>query len=139
MLIDTGGLKNYDIATKKIIPYLHYLGYRRIDIVVITHNDFDHYGALESLNHNIIVKKIVDDSFMKHIEIGTLSFDNLNIFADDYDNENDKSIVLYGNICNLDMIFMGDASMAVEKNIINLLIFFLIRIFAAVYILKTPI
>ena len=53
MLIDTGGLTYYDIASKKIMPYLEYHGIKKIDTIVITHDDFDHCGALDSLNSQI--------------------------------------------------------------------------------------
>ena len=35
------------------MPYLNYHGIRKIDIVVITHEDYDHCGALEELKNYI--------------------------------------------------------------------------------------
>lgn len=46
ILIDTGGLKNTDVATKRIIPYLESQGVFSLDAVFISHQDFDHCGAL---------------------------------------------------------------------------------------------
>ena len=57
ILIDTGGNINYDYATKVIIPYLKANGIRKLDYVLISHNDYDHNGALESLINNIMLIK----------------------------------------------------------------------------------
>ena len=119
MLIDTGGLQNYDIASKKIIPYLEYQGIRKIDKIVITHHDYDHYGALESLKTLIKIEKIIEDCNVASVSIGKISFTNLNIYTDLATNENDCSIVLYGNIGGYNYLFTGDASNKIEKLIIN--------------------
>lgn len=119
MLIDTGGIINYDIASKKIMPYLNYHGIRKIDIVVTTHDDYDHCGALESLSKQIKIDKIIKDPYLKEIKLGKIRLTNLNKYFDDYSSENDKSIVLYGNICNQNFIFTGDISKDIEKKIID--------------------
>ena len=48
-LIDTGGNREYDIASHNVIPFLKSQGVPCIDRVYISHHDYDHYGALESL------------------------------------------------------------------------------------------
>ena len=117
MMIDTGGLTNYDIANKKIIPYLEYHGIKHIDIIVITHDDFDHCGALEELNKQIEIKEIIRDPYVENIEIGKLNFTNLNKYFDDKSSKNDSSIVLYGNVCSYDFLFTGDISKEIELQI----------------------
>ncbi len=119
MLIDTGGLLNYDIAQKKILPYLHFHGIREIDMVVITHDDYDHCGALQVLKENIKIHQIIKDPSIENIKLGKLSFTNLNHYASSFDNENDQSIVLYGNICSLNFLFTGDISYKIEEKIIE--------------------
>lgn len=119
LLIDTGGLKNYDIASKKIMPYLNYHGIRKIDIVVITHNDYDHNGALESLKKQIEIKEIISDYNIDTINLGKITLTNINHYATSDSEDNDKSIVLYGNICSLNFLFTGDMSKKIEKQIIN--------------------
>ena len=49
MLIDTGGLQYMDIATESLIPYLKKQRIYNIDLVITTHDDYDHCGALDSL------------------------------------------------------------------------------------------
>lgn len=119
MLIDTGGIQNYDIASKKIIPYLEYYGIKQIDLVVISHDDYDHNGALPSLKKQFIVKKVIDNPNIKKISLGSLTLMNLNSFANLYSDSNNQSIVLYGNIAHLNFLFTGDIDQSVEKNIIQ--------------------
>lgn len=118
MLIDTGGLTYYDIAEKKIMPYLNFHGIRQIDLVVITHDDYDHNGALESLKEKIPIKKIVN-YYVDNVELGKINLTNLNVFGDNFSNTNDKSIVLYGNVCGKNFLFTGDISKDVEQLIIS--------------------
>ena len=119
MLIDTGGSTRYDIASKKIIPYLRYYGIRDIDIIVITHDDYDHNGALQSLTNQIKVDKIIDDNNINNVSVGKIHLQNINIFYDEFTDKNDKSIVLYGNIGGLNYLFTGDISKKVENKLIK--------------------
>ena len=80
MLIDTGGLSNYDIASKKIMPYLNYHGIRKIDIVVITHEDYDHCGALESLSKQIQIDQVIKDPSVKEVTLGKITLTNIKIY-----------------------------------------------------------
>ena len=114
VLLDTGGSKYYDIAKSKIIPYLKSYGINKIRKVIITHDDFDHNGALDSLKNNFIVGEILT-SHKEYFRIGERKFLNLN---DGGIGDNDSSIVLYGSYCGLKMIFMGDAGFIVEENIL---------------------
>ena len=118
MLIDTGGLLYYDVATNKIIPYLHNHGIRKVDVVVISHDDYDHNGALDSLKKQIKIDKIIHGK-VDTVNMGKIKLKNLNIYYDDYSSENDQSIVLYGEICGYNFLFTGDISSEVEKRIVK--------------------
>lgn len=117
IMIDTGGLLNYDIANKKIIPYLNYQGIRKIDVLVLTHNDYDHIGASEELIKQIKVNQIIDDNSTKEFSVGKLTFTNLNTY-EGYD-DNDSSITLYTDISGVKFLFTGDISKNIEKQIIK--------------------
>ena len=119
MLIDTGGSINYDIASKKIIPYLKYQGIKKIDLIVISHDDFDHNGALNSLKSQIEVRSIIDNYDVKKVVLGKLEFSNLNKYCKEYNDKNDNSIVLYGKIDNINYLFTGDISKEVELKILK--------------------
>ena len=118
MLVDTGGLLNYDLAEKKIVPYLHYQGIRKIDKVVITHDDMDHCYALNSLVNLMPIDEIIRDNSIEYVELGSIHLDNLNVNAN-YAAKNDNSIVLYGKIANHNIAIMGDAPSMIEKKIIE--------------------
>ena len=49
ILIDTGGLRNKDLAALTLVPYLRSVGVFKLDHVFISHDDFDHSGAYQSL------------------------------------------------------------------------------------------
>ena len=118
MMIDTGGIKNYDIASKKIIHYLEYYGIKQIDLLVLSHDDYDHNGAYPSLKKQFIIKKVIDNPFVKEVKLGSISLKNINQFSHLYADSNNQSIVLYGKIANLNFLFTGDIDKTVEQKII---------------------
>lgn len=116
VLVDTGGSKYKDIALKEIIPFLESKGINRIRNVILTHDDYDHVGALKSLRDNFIVDSVIDTSYVEEIIIGNKIFKNLNISEH---RDNDGSIVLYGEYAGYDLLLMGDASISIEKEILK--------------------
>ncbi len=119
ILIDTGGLTYTDVATNNLIPYLKSKRIYSVDAVLITHKDFDHYGALDSLKRNFKVKNVYDYNSIFPLTVGSITFDNLNIYKDQAKEENDKSLVLYSEIKNNKFLFMGDAPKSIEKRILD--------------------
>ena len=116
VLIDTGGSKNYDVSNNKIIPFLKKQGINRIEKIIISHDDYDHNGAKDSLIENFSVVEIVEDSSIREIYIGGKKFINLNMSDN---NDNDSSMVLYGEYGGVKYLFTGDISSKVEKKIID--------------------
>ena len=55
VLVDGGGSQFYDVAAKKLLPYLHYRGIRHLDMIINTHPDIDHEKGLESVADQIDV------------------------------------------------------------------------------------
>ena len=118
-LIDTGGLTYMDIANDVLVPYLKKKRIYKIDMVFITHYDYDHYGALEDLQKTYKVNQIYDYSSSFPVKMGDVTFNNYNYYGEDRSEENDKSLVLGFNILNKDFLVMGDAPTYVEKKIIE--------------------
>jgi competence protein ComEC len=116
VLVDTGGSNYKDIAATEIIPFLESKGVNKISKVILTHDDFDHSGALESLKNNFYVGDVVDSSLVKDIRIGNKIFINLNISEK---RDNDGSIVLYGEYAGYNLLLMGDASKEIESKIMD--------------------
>ena len=134
ILIDTGFNNN------KIVPYLKSLGKDKINYLILTHGDNDHMGySLELINNikvdniifncgsfNELESKLIDNiknkninyySCIEELNINNIKFMFLNTKI--YDNENDNSSVIYFNYSNYNFLFMGDASVNREKDILN--------------------
>lgn len=117
ILIDTGGNKDFDLATKTIIPYLKSIGIHRLDFVYISHGDFDHCGALESLQDNFHVGKVIED-YEEYREIGMAKVRMLkpeHVYTD----INDQSLIMEVELMDCSLLFMGDASAEVENDLKN--------------------
>ncbi len=146
-LIDSGGITsygdnqyNYTISKNKIIPYLKSNGIRKIDNLVITHGDFDHMGEAKYLVDNFKVENVVfncgeyndlEKELIKTLDKRNIKYQScinkLNIGdtklkflqTREYDNENDNSNVIYVEIDNKKFLFMGDAGIDKEQDILN--------------------
>ena len=114
VLIDTGGLQKSDLATSRLIPYLQSQGVFYLDAVFISHEDYDHCGALTSLKEHFKVKKVIYD--FKKKKIGDLVFKNLALDKY-YTNSNDRSSIIYVTINYLNYLFTGDISKEVESDL----------------------
>lgn len=117
-LIDTGGLLNYDLAINSLIPFLKNKKVYDLDAIFITHYDYDHFGALDSLKNNFKVKKVLDYNSNFPFKTKYFNFINLNTY-ENYIDENEKSLVLYLKTDMKNFLFMGDATKNVEEDIIN--------------------
>ena len=119
VLIDTGGSIYKDIAKETLIPYLEKQRIYNIDLVITTHNDFDHSGAYDSLKENFYVKKRVTEPESFPININGITFNNYNNHIAEYTEENDQSLVVGFSLMKKEFLIMGDAPIEVEKNIIK--------------------
>ncbi len=112
LLIDTGGSAYRDLASEVLIPYLKRNALRRVSVIV-SHDDADHCGALESLMKNYRVEEVIRE---KKREI---TFGNLTIHDPLYDvlfsNDNDNSLISYISIGRCGFLFLGDVSGEVEE------------------------
>ena len=109
ILIDTGSPYQY----YKLENYLNDLGVRKIDYLIITHNDDDHSGNIASLINDYIVQEVVTSA--RDIEVGPFYFNSLNNPI--YDNANDNSLVYYLKIDQLAFLFTGDIGKETEADI----------------------
>ena len=146
ILIDTGGkvtygnLKNNYSVGKNIVDYLKSMGIRKLDYLIITHGDFDHMGdslylidkfkvenvifncgefnALEKELIKKLNKRKVNYCYcIKELNIGKYKLDFLNtkVFGD----ENNNSNVIYTELNGYKFMFMGDAGIEKEKDILD--------------------
>lgn len=115
MLIDVAGSLKRDLASDVIYPVLYSKGIHTLDYVVITHNDYDHMGGLAQLETLLEIKEVIRET--TKIELDGIVLHNLNL--QQYEEENDKSIVLFGSIYGIRYMFCGDAGAVVEQAIIG--------------------
>ena len=142
VLIDTGGNPNsdYSYVLNDTIPYLRSIGVNKLSHVIITHGDADHMGdAIDLINNfkvdNVIIncgelddleRKLIDVLNKKKIPyyscIKEFNIDNNKLYflqTKKYDNENDNSNVIYTKIDGYKLMFMGDAGIEKEKDILD--------------------
>lgn len=56
---DLGTRATIDAAEHVILPFLDHRGIRAVDAVVLSHADFDHYGALEGVLNRVPVRRVL--------------------------------------------------------------------------------
>ena len=56
LLVD-GGIRSpfYDAGARVIVPFMRAKGYRRVDTIIVTHPDLDHYGGLRAVVESVDV------------------------------------------------------------------------------------
>ena len=137
-LIDTGG-NNYEHSSK-IIKYIKSLGISKIDKLLLTHGDYDHMGEAINLVNNFKVEKVIfncgpyndlekelikvlDKKKIKYYScIKEVNIDKNKLYflqTKEYDNENDNSNVIYTELNGYKFMFMGDAGVEKEKDILE--------------------
>lgn len=120
ILIDTGGNLMYDVAERVVVPYLNMRGIRRLDAILLTHNDFDHTGALPSILQHIEVNQVIDAWKENDMEFGSLKLKNLNHLIVETTDDNMTSAVISFELMGIRFLCMGDAPIEVENYIMNL-------------------
>ena len=88
----------------------------KLDLVFISHEDYDHNGALESLEDNFQIDEIIVGSTFYSKDIGPLSFKNLNVYNVGTE-DNDQSSAIYLSFLNHNFLFLGDCSKEIEEQI----------------------
>ncbi|MDD6223587.1 MAG: DNA internalization-related competence protein ComEC/Rec2 [bacterium] len=145
VLMDTGGKFAFgttktDLAKDQLIPFFHSIGITKIDYLILSHGDYDHMGEAINLVNNFKVEKVIfncgefndlEQDLIKVLDMMKISYyscikelnigDNKLYFLNNkiYDNENDNSNVIYTEINSYKFMFMGDAGVEVEEDLIE--------------------
>lgn len=132
--------RNFDIEKNTIIPFIKSIGINKIDYLFLTHGDYDHMGETINLVNNFKVEKVIfncgefnqlEQALIKVLDkkkikyyscIKELNIDNNKLYflqTKEYDNENDNSSVIYTELNGYKFMFMGDAGIEKEKDILE--------------------
>ena len=148
ILIDSGGKisnssykrTNSSTISDQTITMLKSIGISKLNTIIITHGDYDHMGEAINLVNNFKVDKVIfncgpynylekelikvlNEKKIKYYScINELNIDNNKLYflqTKEYDNENDNSNVIYTELNNYKFLFMGDAGVDKEKDILD--------------------
>ncbi len=131
---------NFNLMKDSLIPFYKSIGIKQIDYLIITHGDNDHIGESINLVNNFKVENVIlncgkENSLEKEL-ISVLNKNKINYYSciselnidnnklhflqtKEYDNENDNSNVVYTKLNNYKFLFMGDAGIEKEKDILD--------------------
>ena len=131
---------SYSISKSITIPYLKSIGIHKLNYLIITHGDYDHMGEAINLVNNFKVEKVIfncgsyndlekelikvlDKKKIKYYScIKELNIDKNKLHflqTKEYDNENDNSNVIYTELNGYKFMFMGDAGVDKEKDMLD--------------------
>ena len=142
MLIDTGGklFSSSSIAEDTLVPLLHSFGIRSLHYLILTHGDYDHMGEAIRLVDAFPVDKVIfnhgkynemelgliqvlDENEISYYQnIQKLSMGSHNFYFLNHQlhsDENNNSIVLYTEFNGKKFLFMGDAGIEVEREMMK--------------------
>ena len=133
-------IKQSTISENTLIPVFKSLGIKQLKYLIITHGDEDHMGEAINLVNNFKIDKVIfncgefndlEKDLVKVLDKKKIKYyscikelnikDNKMYFLNnnDYGNENDNSNVIYTELNNHKFLFMGDAGIKVEEELIR--------------------
>ena len=116
VMIDCGQNLYRNNVEKIILPVLEDLQIHTIDTLIVTHEDFDHSGGKEELGEKIKINQIVEDS-NEEIKVNYTFYSLLP--ERNIKDENDSSIVSYFQYDTCSFLWMGDASISIENQLLQ--------------------
>lgn len=141
LLIDAGSKAHSD----ELVSALRLAGVEKLDVLVVTHENSDHFGGVEPLSEQIPIEHVYCPKFSERDKNGKnklkkklkkLGLDTTSVSAGDVidlgdvkldvigpaeyleTDANDNSVVLRGNIGGVTYLFTGDMQFAEENSII---------------------
>lgn len=146
ILIDTGGIVSFNNNSNSykpsdaVIMFLKSRGITKINSIIISHGDYDHMGDISNYLDNFKISNVIfncgdynelENNLIKSLKKNKIKYysciNNLNkedyelrfLNTKIYNNENNDSSVLYFKYDKYKFLFMGDAGVIREKEIIN--------------------
>lgn len=135
LVFDTGAHlnDNFDMGNSVVVPYLHTLAIKNIDMLVISHGDNDHIGGANAIIKQFYVKSIRTSNIAK-FPMNTaeyclrnqswnwdgVQFQFLYPTQENLGKDNDSSCVLKVSTKNNSMLLTGDIEKYAEKQLLDL-------------------
>lgn len=141
ILVDCGGkisLKENQSSEVDytLIPYFKSLGIKKIDVLVLTHGDYDHAGNALELSKKFPIKQIflnsgndndLEQELQKQLKIPITKLEKQTVIIKNQkfqflnskteENENEDSLVFYTHLAGKNILFMGDVGKITENKI----------------------
>lgn len=115
MMIDVAKPYQSNTVNNIIIPYLKSHKIKKINKLIITHDDLDHSGGKDDLKKSFQVTKIIERK-QKYYRFNSFLFIDL-LYNKKYSNKNSNSITLYSRINGLNYFFSGDIDANTELDL----------------------
>lgn len=116
IMIDAGQNMYRDNVEQIVVPFLKSRNIRKIDLLIATHDDFDHSGGIEQLCESFPVEKVIRDPDEEiDVEYPFLSL----LSKREANNENDQSLIHYFAYDGLEYLWTGDAGIEIEKQLLD--------------------
>ncbi len=116
VMIDCGQSMYRDNVEKIIYPFLQNLNIHKLDCLILTHDDYDHSGGYEKLSECISIDQVITDSK----DTVHVSYPFYSLLPErNYEDTNNQSIVSYFSYDSFTFLWMGDAGVEVEKELLN--------------------
>ncbi len=112
VLVDTGGNLSFDMAEEVLIPYFRKERISRLKALVITHDDYDHAGAKDSLLSSFKVERVLDEHRDFPFSFAGVTLTSLN--PGGYGDSNEDSLVLSLTLGGDSYLLTGDAGERAE-------------------------
>lgn len=115
-MIDAGQNLYRDNVEQIIVPFLRSRHIGELTALIATHDDFDHSGGVESLAQHIPIGQVIT----KRNEPVDVDYPFYSLAPErQAKDENDESIVSYFSYDGTDYLWMGDAGIDVEKQLLE--------------------
>jgi len=120
ILVDTGGSLYVDLAQEDLIKYFHKLKINKLDAVLTTHEDFDHVGALDSLEENFPIDTINRGGNEETVTFGDFTITDINPFKEFCNEDRNYTSAVYSfKILDKSFLIMGDAPIKIERELMK--------------------
>ena len=142
ILIDTGGEHQKSKALSVLVPSLKARGIHKLDVIILSHGDFDHAGSAIELMQNFKVERVYlnggsdtkleaeilaylkkNNIVYKKVEEEKIVDERLGFTLFHFKNqidENEDSLVTYMKLATYNILLMGDAGKRTEKKLIDM-------------------